>query len=101
MIRPAISLIALTAALSACVTAQTNKTEAVDDLPPVQAEIEMEAEETIGGPDYSLEAISPEPGAVKVGPGWQRSGEYCALLARPRGLGGAPIAGWRTCRIPL
>jgi dipeptidyl aminopeptidase/acylaminoacyl peptidase len=67
MIRPAISLIALTAALSACVTAQTNKTEAVDDLPPVQAEIEMEAEETIGGPDYSLEAISPEPGAVKVG----------------------------------
>ncbi len=90
MIRSAISLVALTTALTACVTAQTDmKVQPSDDLPPI--EVEMEAEETIGGPDYTLEAISPEPGKVNVG----LSGSDPADIARyllARGAGGALLS---------
>ncbi|MHA7898953.1 MAG: S9 family peptidase [Henriciella sp.] len=92
MIRTAISLLAVSTVLSACVTAQTEadlKPQPSDDLPPI--EIEMEAEETIGGPDYSLEAISPEPGRVQVG----LSGSDPADIARyllARGAGGASLS---------
>ncbi|MCR9268502.1 MAG: prolyl oligopeptidase family serine peptidase [Hyphomonadaceae bacterium] len=92
MIRTAISLFAVSTVLSACVTAQTEadlKPQPSDDLPPI--EIEMEAEETIGGPDYSLEAISPEPGRVQVG----LSGSDPADIARyllARGAGGASLS---------
>ncbi|MEL7393806.1 MAG: prolyl oligopeptidase family serine peptidase, partial [Pseudomonadota bacterium] len=90
MIRSAISLVALTTALTACVTAQTEaKVQPSDDLPPV--EVEMEAEETIGGPDYSLEATSPTPGKVNVG----LSGSDPADIARyllARGAGGALLS---------
>ncbi|MEL7113562.1 MAG: hypothetical protein AAGK93_11615, partial [Pseudomonadota bacterium] len=90
MIRSAISFVALTTVLTACVTAQTEaKVQPSDDLPPV--EVEMEAEETIGGPDYSLEATSPTPGKVNVG----LSGSDPADIARyllARGAGGALLS---------
>lgn len=63
MIRSAISAIAVTTALSACVTAETKPTP--DNV--VEPSVELPAEETIGGPDYTLDAISPESGAVQVG----------------------------------
>jgi len=90
MIRSAISFVALTTVLTACVTAQTEaKVQPSDDLPPV--EVEMEAEETIGGSDYSLEATSPTPGKVNVG----LSGSDPADIARyllARGAGGALLS---------
>lgn len=60
MVRPTFSLIAMISFLAACVTAQS-------ETKPEPPEIDMEAEETIGGPDYSLKAISSEPGKVNVG----------------------------------
>lgn len=90
MYRSLISIAAITTALTACVTAETQeKTQMVDDLPPI--EVEMEAEETIGGPDYDLEAISPTPGKVNVG----LSGSDPADIARymlVRGAGSAQLA---------
>ena len=90
MYRSLISVAAMATVVSACVTAETQtKTEPVDDLPPI--EVEMDAEETIGGPDYSLEAISPTPGKVNVG----QAGSDPADIARyllARGAGGAELA---------
>ncbi|MEO1304469.1 MAG: S9 family peptidase, partial [Pseudomonadota bacterium] len=90
MFRSAFSIVALTTALSACVTAQTEtKPQPAGDLP--QIEVAMEAEETIGGPDYTLEAISPEPGKVNVG----LAGSDPADIARyllARGASGAQLA---------
>lgn len=64
MIHSTPALVALTLALGACATSVVAETK------PQPEEIDvviMDAEETIGGPDYGLAAISPEPGAVQVG----------------------------------
>ena len=90
MFRSAISLFALTTSLTACVTAQTDSKPQPDGELP-QIEVEMEAEETIGGPDYTLEATSPEPGKVNVG----LAGSDPADIARyllARGASGAQLA---------
>lgn len=90
MLRSAISAFALSTALTACVTAETEtKPQFSEDLPPV--EVEMEAEETIGGPDYTLEATSPTPGKVQVG----LAGSDPADIARyllARGASGAQLS---------
>ena len=84
MLRSTISSIALITLLGACVTAQS---ETKPDAP----EVILEAEETIGGPDYALAAISPEPGKVNVG----MAGSDPADIARyllARGASGALLA---------
>lgn len=90
MYRSLISVAAMATALTACVTAESQgKTEPVDDLPPI--EVEMDAEETIGGPDYDLAATSPTPGKVNVG----QAGSDPADIARyllARGAGGAELS---------
>ncbi|MEL6692964.1 MAG: prolyl oligopeptidase family serine peptidase [Pseudomonadota bacterium] len=84
MLRSTISSFALITLLGACVTAQS-------ETKPGPEEIVVEAEETIGGPDYSLAAISPEPGKVNVG----MAGSDPADIARyllARGASGALLA---------
>lgn len=84
MVRQTLSLIAMTSVLAACVTAQS-------ETKPEPPEIVIEAEETIGGPDYSLQAISPEAGKVNVG----MAGSDPADIARyllARGASGALLA---------
>ena len=86
MIRTTISLAAMSTLMAACVTAETKPQP--DDPKPT---VEMAAEETIGGPDYALEAISPEPGAVQVG----LAGSDPANIARyllARGASGAQLS---------
>jgi dipeptidyl aminopeptidase/acylaminoacyl peptidase len=83
------SLAALTLCLGACTTSVL-----AEETKPGPEEVDpviMEAEETIGGPDYSLEAISPEPGAVQVG----LAGSDPANIARyllARGAGPASLS---------
>ena len=89
MLRSGLSMAAVVLALGACTTtvlAET-KPEPID----FETEVILEAEETIGGPDYSLAAISPEPGAVNVG----LAGSDPANIARyllARGAGAASLA---------
>ena len=86
MIRTTISLAAMSTMMAACVTAETKPQP--DDPKPT---VEMAAEETIGGPDYALEAISPEAGAVQVG----LAGSDPANIARyllARGASGAQLS---------
>ncbi|MEO1321938.1 MAG: S9 family peptidase [Pseudomonadota bacterium] len=92
MNRTLISLSALSVVLAGCassVTAQT-KTDPVP-IDVEEAVVEIQAEETIGGPDYNLSATSPEPGAVKVG----LAGSDPANVARyllARGAGPATLS---------
>lgn len=89
MLRSMASLAALTLCLGACTTSVL-----AEETKPGPEEVDpviMEAEETIGGPDYSLEAISPEPGAVQVG----LAGSDPANIARyllARGAGPASLS---------
>ena len=89
MLRSMTSLAALTLCLGACTTSVL-----AEETKPGPEEVDpviMEAEETIGGPDYSLEAISPEPGAVQVG----LAGSDPANIARyllARGAGPASLS---------
>lgn len=90
MVRSAISLLAVTTVLTACVTAQTQtKPQPTDDLPPL--EVEMEAEETIGGPDYDLAAVSPEAGKVQVGLAGSDPSDIARYLLA-RGASGAQLS---------
>lgn len=90
MVRSAISVLAMTTVLTACVTAQTQtKPQPTDDLPPL--EVEMEAEETIGGPDYDLAAISPEAGKVQVGLAGSDPSDIARYLLA-RGASGAQLS---------
>lgn len=89
MLRSTISLAAMTLALGACTTAVLAETKPGPE--EIETEIILEAEETIGGPDYSLAATSPEPGAVNVG----LAGSDPANIARyllARGAGPASLA---------
>lgn len=92
MIRSTISIAAFATALSACVTAETPETtETKPQSDGIEMVVEMQAEETIGGPDYNLNAISPEPGAVQVG----LAGSDPANIARyllARGASGARLS---------
>lgn len=84
MIRTTASLIAVSWALGACTSTVIAETKP-------QPEVIMEAEESIGGPDYSLQAISPEAGAVQVG----LAGSDPANIARyllARGAGPASLS---------
>ncbi|MEL6856781.1 MAG: prolyl oligopeptidase family serine peptidase [Pseudomonadota bacterium] len=86
MIRTTLSIAAMSTIMAGCVTAETKPQPDT----PVPA-IEMAAEETIGGPDYTLEAISPESGAVQVG----LAGSDPANIARyllARGASGAQLS---------
>ena len=89
MLRSAISIVALTTAVTACVTAETKPTVTAEEI--VEEQVELDAEETIGGPDYSLEAPSPEAGKVNVG----LAGSDPADIARyllARGASGALLS---------
>ncbi|MFN3213835.1 MAG: S9 family peptidase [Henriciella sp.] len=89
MTRSTLSSIALSAALTACATAQSETKAA--ETKPEPPEIVLETEETIGGPDYSLQAISPEAGKVNVG----MAGSDPADIARyllARGASGASLS---------
>ena len=89
MIRSTISLFAMTIALGACTTSVVAETKPQPE--PIDPVIVLEAEETIGGPDYNLAAISPEPGAVQVG----LAGSDPANIARyllARGASGARLS---------
>lgn len=92
MNRTLISLSALSVVLAGCassVTAQT-KTDPVP-IDVEEAVVEIQAEETIGGPDYNLAATSPEPGAVNIG----LAGSDPANVARyllARGAGPASLS---------
>lgn len=88
MIRSTVSLLAMTIVLGACTTSVVAETKPQPE--PVDPII-LEAEETINGPDYSLAAISPEPGAVQVG----LAGSDPANIARyllARGASGARLS---------
>ena len=89
MIRSTVSLFASTLALGACTTAVVAETK--PQPVPLDPVVVLEADETIGGPDYQLEAISPTAGAVQVG----LAGSDPANIARyllARGASGARLS---------
>ncbi|MEM7329517.1 MAG: S9 family peptidase [Pseudomonadota bacterium] len=89
MLRSTISMMTLTLALGACTTGVVAETKPQPE--PIDPVVVMEAEETIGGPDYALAATSPEPGAVQVG----LAGSDPANIARyllARGAGPARLS---------
>lgn len=89
MIRSTVSLFAMTLALGACTTSVLAETKPQPE--PLDPVVVLEADETIGGPDYQLEAISPTPGAVQVG----LAGSDPANIARyllARGASGARLS---------
>lgn len=84
--RLATFLITAVASLGACATAQTPAIEEVTGSP-----VETVPAAPVTGPDYELEAISPEPGAVQVG----LAGQDPANIARyllARGASGAQLS---------
>ncbi len=86
--RSGISLFAFIATLGACATAETL---AAAETSEEVAEVSSIAEALVTGPDYELEAISPEPGALNVG----LAGTDPANIARyllARGASGARIS---------
>lgn len=89
MLRSTISLAALALTLGACTTAVLAETKPQPE--EIDPTVVLEAEETIGGPDYSLAATSPEASAVQVG----LAGSDPANIARyllARGAGPASLA---------
>lgn len=89
MIRSTISLTALALALGACTTSVIAESKPQPE--PIDSVVVLQADETIGGPDYQLEAISPTPGAVQVG----LAGSDPANIARyllARGASGARLS---------
>jgi len=89
MTKSTTSLIALSVMLGACATSVTAETKPQPEV--IEDVVEMQAEETIGGPDYSLAATSPEAGPVQVG----LAGSDPANIARyllARGAGAASLS---------
>ena len=87
--RSTVSLFVMALTLGACTTAVIAETK--PQPVPLDPVVVLEAEETIGGPDYQLAAISPTSGAVQVG----LAGSDPANIARyllARGASGARLS---------